>query len=299
MINKILLTLCLLVTLVTSASAQFTFPINHFSAPASGDDFLDSIAGLSVSADLDATIAASYGGSGQTWSNLIASPSDGAAQSDHDFWLGLDGDVSTDDPPFVGSAGADDAYFDLITGGDFFTVKSVSAAITLKKAHRSDTSGTWIAIAFRPTTGVGYIWANTNNPQHGRGVRGVHASNGDLSAHQNSPTLQNIFMNVGATLSFNTPNLVIISWDGTSTSNNAKIWLNSATANDTQSSTFKTDITDATNLFFIGARNLNGPDSPLFNARVYGFYYGDEYLDDTKAAAIRTHLQARHAAGRY
>jgi hypothetical protein len=44
--------------------------------------------------DLDATIAASYSGSGQTWSNLETTPADSEAQTAYDFYLGADSSSS-------------------------------------------------------------------------------------------------------------------------------------------------------------------------------------------------------------
>ena len=60
--------------------------------------------------DIDATQSASYGGTGTTWSNLVASPADGAAQSAYDFQLG-DGADSSTYPTFTGTVGDAAAYF--------------------------------------------------------------------------------------------------------------------------------------------------------------------------------------------
>ena len=258
------------------------------------DDVIDSVV-----CDLDATISASYSGSGQTWANLIASPADGANQIDYDAHLGADDSSSTDDPTFTGSAGDDAAFFN-VDGGDWFTFKTIANATTLIKAHRSDTSGTWIAIAFR-TSGipVGFtdFWGNSLGSD--RGVGGQYDSTGNnirLRTFGDTAGVQAITN--GTALSGDTDYLIILSWDGTSTSNNGVEWVNSATATTTESSTFNTSTTDETGIFNIGSSN-NGSRPLPSGSRIYHFSCGNEFLDDTKAAAIRTHLQERHAGMRY
>ena len=281
---------------------MFTFPINHFSDGGPVSDPLGSVI-ASCCADLDATIAASYGGSGQTWANYEDSPSDGAAQSDYDFHLGAGSGSSTDDPTFTGSAGVDSAFFNL-DGGDFFQIKSVASTVALNKAHRSDRNGTWIAIALKIQTELQeYPWANTNNPGDGRGMnlRYKNTSN-KLELLQSKETSgQTTVIDAVNAVTDELDTLIIMSWDGTSTTNNGKLWLNSGTATQTVSSTFQTSTTDATNPWIIGARFSGGvANTPLPNgSRVYHWSCGDEFLDDTKAEIIRAHLQARHAAGRY
>ena len=137
MIKKILLTLFLLITLATSASAQFTFPINHFSAPAGGFNAMDTIVSSALF-DLDATISDSYSGSGQTWANLISSTG-----TTYDFHLGANDGISSDDPDFTGSADDEAAYF-AMDGTNFFTVKSNSGSIFKDMHKTTGASPTWI-----------------------------------------------------------------------------------------------------------------------------------------------------------
>lgn len=84
--------------------------------------------------DVDATQSASYGGSGQTWANLVPSPHDGSAQADYDMQLGQTSSASSDDPTFTGTAGTSGAYFSF-DGGD---VISLPAAPTyLRERHQT------------------------------------------------------------------------------------------------------------------------------------------------------------------
>ena len=80
--------------------------------------YLDGIESSTIF-DLDSRITESYGGTGQTWANLVASPADSSSQTDHDRTLGADDSSSTDDPSFVGTAGDSAAYF-AHDGGDWF-----------------------------------------------------------------------------------------------------------------------------------------------------------------------------------
>lgn len=64
--------------------------------------------------------------SGQLWDNQVASPADGSAQTDYDFWLGTEETVTARDPTFQ-NLGLVSAYaaFD---GNDLFTLAKLSAA---------------------------------------------------------------------------------------------------------------------------------------------------------------------------
>lgn len=92
-----------------------------------GDVSLQAIAASCVF-DLDATMEASYGGSGTTWSNLVATPADGSAQTAYNFTFG-DGANSATYPTFNGTAGDSAAYFSF-DGGDYFTCAETITAFT-------------------------------------------------------------------------------------------------------------------------------------------------------------------------
>ncbi len=91
--------------------------------------------------DLDATSAASYSGSGQTWSNLVAAPADGSAQTAYDFFLGADVAAGADDPVFSGSAGSQSAEF-TANGSQFFTIKNGNTTF-IKNMHKTTGGNAW------------------------------------------------------------------------------------------------------------------------------------------------------------
>lgn len=82
----------------------------------------------SAVADLDATNASSYSGSGKTWANLVAAPADGSGQTAYDMWLGTNGSTDGSEPTFVGTADSQSALFTL-DGADWFTAKANTALI--------------------------------------------------------------------------------------------------------------------------------------------------------------------------
>lgn len=272
---------------------MFTFPTCHSSG---GDvDVLDSVIS-SVCCDLDATISASYGGSGQTWANLIASPADGAAQTDYDFFLGADGDVSTDDPTFTGTAGSNTAYWAMDGGDDWHSVVETNPPLMNIMHRTSSGSNFWIAAAFRFADGgfqmvfsnMGPIFVNgveifVSETQSGNGVR-VNIARSGTFINNNFAT---------GDLVDGTDYLLIVSGDTAST-DDLRVWLNTTTAiTDTDMNT-NTSSADASELGAIASR----PDEsfrPKNGTRYYHFSMGNEYLDDTKAALIFSHLETRHS----
>lgn len=267
-------------------------------AAGGGASYLDSVIS-SVCCDLDATISASYGGSGQTWANLIASPADTASQTAYDFYLGADGSSSTDDPTFTGSAGDAAAYF-ACDGGDYFTLKTLSSAVpTLWNLQKSNQTF-WFASAFKtPTSGT---WSAT------RGFFGDAwtTSNKGFLCYSNTAESLNIGIahgsgvvtqNQGTALFANdTDYLLIVSVDTTTTTNNVKSWINTTTAT-TNSKTYTATATDADGNFHVGALSNAGTVQGIAQSgvRIYHFSCGNEFLDDTKAGNIFAHLESRHS----
>jgi hypothetical protein len=103
-----------------------------------GDDSLQDVIPSNVF-DIDATQLGSYGGTGQIWSNITASPADGAPQSDHDYFVGDSGSPEPADPTFTGSAGDQGAYWAL-DGNDGFRLDAASVAAMpsfYKNLHKS------------------------------------------------------------------------------------------------------------------------------------------------------------------
>ncbi len=248
------------------------------------DDVIPSVCG-----DLDATIADSYSGSGQTWANLIASPADGSAQTDNDFWLGFTGTPSTDDPTFTGTPGDPAAYFNH-DGLDYLTTKNLSAALTLSNAHKTDQAGTWIAVTYKvapATSNADSIWGNrVGATDHALQIK----QNGSLLQSNGSATAvkSGLFSNMPAA----TDVIIIVSWDGTATTNNIRAWRNSRTKTES-SAAFGATTTAGSNSFSVMASN-NGTGTMNLDTRLYGMAWGNAFIDDADAVAIIDHLNARH-----
>jgi len=246
----------------------------------------------SACCDLDATVASSYAGSGQTWANLVAAPADGAAKTAYDFHLGADGSAGASDPAFTGSAGSAAAYFAL-DGGDYFTLKDQANAPTLYNLHKKSggTNKWWIACAYQSgTDGAMAAW--------GRGFNGTGHGMYLWRSSSNTQLYQwpgGLLQALGVNQAQATDYLVIVSADMEATSNNVRWWINTTTGT-TASKTWGSDSTNAsTEIFRIGAAGEDGAEGIMSNgSRYYHFSCGNELLDDTKAGAIIAHLEARH-----
>lgn len=253
---------------------------------------LDSIISSAI-CDLDATILASYDGSGQIWANLVASPADGESQTAYDFFLGADGSVASDDPTFIGSAGDAAAHF-LYDGGDKNNLASGVNTNFINDMHKT-TGGNvwWIAVAFRYAgTGFQCVWATASASPAGQGFEALvnDASNGVRINIRRNNFITNDFA-TGALVA-GTDYLLIVSGDPVTT-DDLRVWLNTTTAIENADMSTGTSTTNANNPMQIGARpNFILPLANL--TRVYHFSMGNEYLDDTKAADIFTHLETRH-----
>ncbi|MFA7333367.1 MAG: hypothetical protein WC130_03640 [Kiritimatiellia bacterium] len=251
-----------------------------------GSPYLDGVLASTVF-DLDATQAASYPGTGTTWANLIAAPADGSAQTDYDFFRG-NGATSTTYPTFTGTPGDAAAYWSF-DGGDRFQKKDGTNTTFLNALHKT-TGGTpwWMAYTYRvinvaPTQ----IVYSTQTTSTNVGIRGGTSSSETNFFVQRGDTSQGA-TNFGS-LTPGTDYVVIISYDG---SGNIARWENTTTGT-AAAITFNSTSADASQALFIGAGP--GTGTPLANtARMYSFAMGNEYLDDTKAAAIIAHLEARH-----
>jgi len=259
--------------------------------------YLDGVIDSTV-ADLDATLSDSYT-SGQTWANLIASPADGAAQTDYDFYLGVNDTATTDDPTFTGSAGDSGAYFNH-DGGDFFSAVDYTKSLVLLNGHRTDVSGSWVALTWRQgatlpnwnfLVGTG-TW-NSNDIGFSIPVR----SSGAIEfRHVGDSGLTSVTIESAGSIAINTDYILVLSWDGTSTTNNIRSWLSSTTRNDTSIS-FSTQTGGSTeSAAMIGASPNEGSPTGVIasGSRIYSFAAGNELLDDAKAAAIIGHLETRH-----
>lgn len=247
--------------------------------------------------DLDATIAASYAGSGTTWANLVAQPADGLSRTQYDFHLG-DGSSSTYFPTFNGTAGSAAAYW-TTDGGDYFRLKSLTDTLPSKWHRTSGGTPFWVAVAFRTPPGLftatRTFWGNAGSAVN-RGVASFVVSADTLSLVSANGAATALLSNMTSALSASTDYLYLLSVDPQQTSNNVRLWLNATTAV-TYSMIFGESSTNSTDNFFVMANRVsttNGATAMENGTLYYSFAMGNEFLNDTKAAALFAHLRARH-----
>jgi len=246
--------------------------------------------------DLDATIAASYPGSGQTWANLVAAPADGSAQTAYDFFRG-DGSTSTTYPTFTGSAGDSAAYWSF-DGGDYFQLLSGVNTPFIRDLHKTTAAKTfWVAITMLAVDppGTRHLFSNapSGSAHQGVSLQIAGSGNGRFKFQQGDGLVGTNNLDLGsASFSANNQNhILIFSYD--SATNTARHWVDTDTAIET-SFTYLTAITDAAGILRIGTVG-GGTINPVpSGTRIYSVAMGNEYLDNTKAAAIIAALEARH-----
>jgi len=301
--RKLLLLFVLFLTVSLPASAQFTFPINHFSVSGTGflDDVIDSVCG-----QIDATIAASIADDSpvsETFLNIIDpvnACADGSAQSGGDFFNGMEVTTDGDELALSGAAGTDTNFLSGDGSNDMSRLDSPISTTALTEAHRTDIDGTWIAYAFRAddTDTTDIMFANQN--PGGLGVQLAHfGGTGEvIGFDSDSGAAGSVASKSTTTITDGVDYLVVVSWDGTSSTNNLKFWINSDTATDTLNHAFQTSTSSTTKAW--GAHGQeNGFVVLGASARTYGWAWGNEFLDDTKAAVIRTWYNDNHAGTRY
>lgn len=239
--------------------------------------------------DLDATIAASYGGSGATWSNLVASPADGSAQTAYDFYTG-DGATSSTYPTFNGTAGDPAAYW-LFDGGDYFRKKDGVITDFLAHMHNYGLAGAgfWVAWAGNIPTPVSLssVFSTSDASSEGCLLQILTTSgNGRIRRRHNGGG-----SSMDSTVSVTGSNkLVIVSFNNETGA--FRYWINSTTVTSSGSNTTASSAA-STGVPVIGAETDFGGALPNA-ARLYSFAMGNEYLDNTKAANIVAHMNARH-----
>lgn len=268
--------------------------------PASGSP-ASYLAGVVPSAilQLDATVAASYNGTAQTWDNLIPSPADGSTRGTYDFYRGTSGSASTDDATFNGSAGSAAAYWS-VDGGDYFDGISSDTSSYLRNMHRTDASRpTTIGILFRAagTIAQATLLSTVNtSANHGLQIQIASASGGLRLGHFNGSgsANQHNFTATGK-ISANTDYLLMISFNSGSPGSE-KYWLNSATGTNWSVSYAPSSSSTATAVVPCIAAVAGGHSAALTNgARIYGFFVLNEIINNTKAASIISYYETLHS----
>lgn len=255
---------------------------------AGGDGSLEDVLASTVF-DLDATQAASYPGSGTTWANLVTAPADGSAQTAYDFYTG-DGSTSTTYPTFNGSAGSAAAYWSF-DGGDNFRLKSGSNTTFLANLPKTGGGNDfWAAFAITVKTGgAQQNFFSVHNVLTNAGIN-IHSTASSLFRSQQRGSVSVSALS-GTTIVDGSTYLFIVSHSADS--NTTRFWVNSGTAVEI-AHTYSTQSSAASSPAGIGA-SYDGSFAVFSGTRMYSFAMGNEYLDNTKAAAIIAVLEARHA----
>lgn len=262
-----------------------------FNGSGAGGDLSSVIS--STCADLDATIAASYGGSGQTWSNMVLAPADGAAQTDYDFYRGTTSAVQSFDPVFNGSAGSQAAYWSF-DGTQLFVIKSGVNPAFIKGMHKTSVGKGWFAMAAKTPGSFGSdtLMGTTDatGPSHGMMIAFPSSTASRINRYAGAG--QNSGPNCSDSVT-STDTLMIYSWDFTSgNSNNVRHWNNNRTK-ETLSFTLSADTTDCSNHFTLCALGDGGnPLSTGWQLRTAAV--GNAFIDDSDAVKIFNLLNTRH-----
>jgi hypothetical protein len=264
--------------------------LSSYGAAAAGRNTnpMSQISGVQALFDLDATLTSSYGGSGQTWANLIASPDDGSGQTAYDFFLGATNSATTDDPTFTGLANDVGAYFSF-DGGDLF---QIAAGNTTKLANLHKTTGGGpftIVVAGRSEGTVGTNGICGNIAGGGGAGAGFRISSTQLTAvHSDGTTVRTSDATIS--LSANTIYLAAVAVDYTSTT--FKTAFNARTFT---SGTQNKGTVTATATTFQLASIGNGATKMRNTHRMYGIYAFNKLLSDADLSAVVDVLNSRHA----
>ncbi|MCM2343244.1 MAG: hypothetical protein NDJ24_01635 [Alphaproteobacteria bacterium] len=254
--------------------------------PPAGTLYLDAVLASTVF-DLDATIAASYPGSGQTWANLTAAPADGSAQAAYDFYRGGTAAAHTDDPTFNGTPGDPAAYWS-VDGADFWRLAGAKTAFLNALHKTTDGSNFWLALALRWVTSANGLFG-TANASSSTGMNLRSNTNGAFTFRQYG-SAQVAYTSATGLLVNGEDSLLILSYDHAS--HTLAHWVDTRTAT-TTTMNFNTTTADAAGAGEIFTRG-DGSFCMSAGARLYGCAMGHEYLDNTKAGLIIDHLNARH-----
>jgi len=253
----------------------------------SGDGSLADVLASAVF-DLDATQSASYPGTGTTWANLVTAPADGSAQTAYDA-------AAINGISFVGSAGDPGAYFSP-GSGDYWEIELT----TLLKGLHKTTGGSDFGVALTVNSdGVissfGTLFGTTDSGNASSGEEGIYifgSTSEQVIARQSGTSGMAASTTIIPSTSLAAGwHIIIVSYSHSA--NNWRVWFDTATASNV-AQTYATSTADSNNKFGIGglggAKVVAGADYDWASVAFF-----NEYLDNTKAAAIIAALEARHA----
>ncbi|MEL7145688.1 MAG: hypothetical protein AAFO69_04915 [Bacteroidota bacterium] len=222
--------------------------------------------------------------SDNVWRNQVANPFDGSSQADWDTYLGLNGNVSTDDPTHSA-----DRF--LMGGGDYFV--GASKPPVIRDSHKQGGSGRDITFAaciklgsLVGTQGV-FSTANSNNPRHGWYF--AMLSNGRFFLRQMSGSNSRTYTGHSSQeLQANTYSVVAFSVSAEST-DFARFWMSNLSMNKRINTFAKiassTDSNTTMTLGALGDSNRSG-SAMVSGGEFLGAYVGEEFADDAKFETI-------------
>ena len=235
--------------------------------------------------DLDATIQASYAGTGTDWLNIETSPADSETQAQYD----VEG-TGVNQPTFTGITGNTDAYFSF-DGNDFLLGKN--SLTTFENNLHKTTGGSDFAFVMA----IYYVSATqifASNRAAGGANIGVFmfSSAGDnkLSFGQRGGSAPITVLST-ATLNIGAWNIIAASHSHST--NESRLWVNTATGEDISHTYNTTTASASATKFTIGAYESGA--APLISGiRVRSFQEFNEYLTDAKMTGIINQLNLRH-----
>lgn len=244
--------------------------------------------------DLDATVATSYGGSGQTWSNYEGTPADSSGQTAYDMYLGATSSATTDDPAFTGTAGSASAYFliDNADGSnDEFSLKG-SVTSFIQAMHKQGTGETnwWLAFTFRykDDGALQYLFGTTSGGS--RPYLEISISNTDKINVRQWPASGSVLITSTGGLTDGNDYLVVVTRD--SAADDTLIYISSATEESFLTNTWTTNTTNGTDMIF---SRIPGSGYGAVGTRWYGVSGGNAFIGDTEFNAICDEYELRHA----
>ena len=220
----------------------------------------------------DARVAESVATSGEL-TNLIASPADGSAQSAYDFTLGSAA-VLTD------GGTADGRVVCNGTSNVKTPLKGAKPAFINTLHQSSGSDFTMIFYGLREVAGNDFFRTSVNNSNPGLIFYGDNLNR--LRFNQRNESVNSNALSEVDTSTLNTLNVMIVSHSRSL--NKTTFWGNNSATGNTHDQTFNATTADSSDTLYMFGSSLtgNGVSAAMLN----------EYIDNTKAAAIIANLTA-------
>lgn len=240
--------------------------------------------------DMDATIAASYSGSGEDFDNYEASPASGASQSDYDLFLGATSTPAEgDEPTFNGSAGDSAAYFSF-DGGDFFKAQGANTQF-LEDIHDTVESQDFtMVMPLYYVSGNEILMTNRLGGGANIGVMMYILAATDSLYFTQRGAIGNATDNSTATLNVNAVNFVALGYDHDA--EEVTFWINTSIGQ-TKSLSLNLTAAAASGVLSIGAYS-SGISAMVNGSRVYGASMFNKKLTNAEMLKVIRQYELRH-----